>query len=41
MWQTIKGMSDVCDAARAEDLLDWYDRHARALPWRVGPRARA
>ena len=34
-------MSDVCDAARAEDLLDWYDRHARALPWRVGPRARA
>ncbi len=21
-------------------LLDWYDRHARALPWRVGPAAR-
>ncbi len=20
------------------DLLDWYDRHARALPWRVPPR---
>ena len=22
-------------------LLDWYDRHARDLPWRVSPRARA
>jgi len=22
-------------------LLPWYDRHARALPWRVGPQARA
>ena len=22
-------------------LLAWYDRHARALPWRVGPAARA
>ena len=22
-------------------LLDWYDRHARALPWRVGPADRA
>src|SRR5579864_5048883 len=22
-------------------LLDWYDRHARALPWRVSPAARA
>jgi A/G-specific adenine glycosylase len=21
----------------AEDLLDWYDRHARRLPWRVSP----
>ena len=21
-------------------LLDWYDRHARAMPWRVGPAAR-
>lgn len=26
---------------RAEVLLDWYDRHARALPWRVSPAARA
>ena len=23
------------------DLLDWYDIHARDLPWRVGPAARA
>ena len=22
-------------------LLDWYDRHARDLPWRIGPGARA
>ncbi len=22
---------------QAQDLLDWYDRHARDLPWRVGP----
>ncbi|MCR8550095.1 A/G-specific adenine glycosylase [Salipiger sp. P9] len=29
------------EAARATDLLDWYDRHARDLPWRVGPRAGA
>ncbi len=20
-----------------KDLLDWYDRHARRLPWRVSP----
>lgn len=25
---------------RASELLDWYDRHARDLPWRVGPAAR-
>ncbi|MHA1553697.1 MAG: A/G-specific adenine glycosylase [Alphaproteobacteria bacterium] len=24
----------------AGDLLAWYDRHARVLPWRVGPAAR-
>ncbi|MEP2120866.1 MAG: A/G-specific adenine glycosylase [Bauldia litoralis] len=23
------------------DLLAWYDRHARSLPWRVGPKERA
>ena len=34
-------MSVLRDPARAADLLDWYDRHARDLPWRVGPRARA
>jgi len=27
--------------ASAQDLLEWYERHARALPWRVGPAARA
>ncbi|MCB1373437.1 MAG: A/G-specific adenine glycosylase, partial [Rhodobacteraceae bacterium] len=25
----------------AAALLAWYDRHARDLPWRVGPAARA
>jgi A/G-specific adenine glycosylase len=25
----------------ADDLLRWYDRHARALPWRVSPKDRA
>ncbi|MCD7060441.1 A/G-specific adenine glycosylase [Pelagibacterium xiamenense] len=25
----------------AEAVLHWYDRHARDLPWRVGPRERA
>jgi A/G-specific adenine glycosylase len=24
----------------ARDLLAWYDRHARALPWRIGPAER-
>lgn len=28
------------DDAPAMALLPWYDRHARALPWRVGPEAR-
>jgi A/G-specific adenine glycosylase len=34
---------DVTEAAppRSEALLAWYDAHARALPWRVGPAARA
>jgi A/G-specific adenine glycosylase len=32
-------MNDVSDI-RAK-LLDWYDRHARILPWRVGPADRA
>ena len=25
----------------AADLLEWYDTHARKLPWRVGPAARS
>ncbi|WP_324753021.1 A/G-specific adenine glycosylase [Roseovarius sp. Pro17] len=25
---------------KAADLLDWYDRYARDMPWRVGPAAR-
>lgn len=29
------------DEAVSKALLDWYDRHARDLPWRVGPAARA
>lgn len=28
------------DAPLASVLLDWYDRHARALPWRIGPAER-
>ncbi len=27
--------------AIASDLLAWYDRHHRRLPWRIGPRERA
>lgn len=30
-----KNISQIAPA-----LLDWYDRHARDLPWRVGPKAR-
>ena len=29
------------DDALSRALLPWYDRHARALPWRVGPEALA
>lgn len=31
-------MRDAC--TMAAELLRWYDLHARALPWRVGPAAR-
>ena len=36
----------MCDGTSAETaateaLLAWYDRHARVLPWRVAPQARA
>src|SRR6056297_1176257 len=29
------------EATDSRVLLDWYDAHARELPWRVGPNARA
>ncbi|MBR9762043.1 MAG: A/G-specific adenine glycosylase [Rhodobacteraceae bacterium] len=29
------------ETAQAADLLSWYDRHARAMPWRTGPAERA
>lgn len=29
------------ETANAADLLAWYDAHARDLPWRIGPAARA
>ncbi|MCK8463215.1 A/G-specific adenine glycosylase [Aliiroseovarius sp. S1339] len=31
----------MCDAPKPADLLAWYDRHARDLPWRVSPADRA
>lgn len=27
----------MCDQPKAADLLEWYDQHARKMPWRVGP----
>ncbi|MEM6679686.1 MAG: A/G-specific adenine glycosylase [Pseudomonadota bacterium] len=32
--------TDGLDAPTAQTLLDWYDDHARSLPWRTGPEAR-
>lgn len=29
------------EGAQAADLLDWYDAHARDLPWRISPARRA
>ncbi|WP_010137848.1 A/G-specific adenine glycosylase [Oceanicola sp. S124] len=29
------------ETAQAADLLSWYDRHARQMPWRTGPAERA
>jgi A/G-specific adenine glycosylase len=34
-------MSNLRDAPDPSLLLEWYDRHAREMPWRVGPAARA
>ncbi|QYX56899.1 A/G-specific adenine glycosylase [Roseovarius sp. SCSIO 43702] len=31
----------MCETADPRHLLDWYDTHARDLPWRVPPAARA
>ncbi|MEM1129054.1 MAG: A/G-specific adenine glycosylase [Pseudomonadota bacterium] len=28
----------MCETPCPQTLLEWYDRHARDLPWRVGPR---
>ena len=30
----------MCDRTIARALLAWYDRHARVMPWRVGPEDR-
>lgn len=30
-------MREPITTARAENLLSWYDSHARELPWRIGP----
>lgn len=31
----------MCETARPDDLLEWYDHHARTMPWRVSPADRA
>lgn len=31
----------MTSASAASTLLDWYDRHARRLPWRISPQDRA
>ena len=33
-------MRDELGRGLSDDLLDWYDRHARVMPWRVGPAER-
>ncbi len=34
-------MRDAPGRGLSDDLLDWYDRHARVMPWRVGPAERS
>ena len=34
-------MRDSAEFTVSAALLDWYDRHAREMPWRVGPAQRA
>ena len=31
----------MCDSASPDELLQWYDRHARIMPWRTDPADRA
>jgi A/G-specific adenine glycosylase len=38
---TAADLSPCAPPALAASLLDWYDRHRRALPWRAGPGERA
>ena len=35
-----KSAVDAIEESPAARLLNWYERHARVLPWRVGPRER-
>ncbi|MEX0327489.1 MAG: A/G-specific adenine glycosylase [Ruegeria sp.] len=34
-------MRDIAEFDVSAELLDWYDRHARQMPWRIGPADRA
>jgi A/G-specific adenine glycosylase len=34
-------LRDCTESDLSNTLLDWYDRHAREMPWRIGPAARA
>lgn len=31
----------MCEIPSPDDILSWYDRHARLMPWRIGPHDRA
>ena len=41
MPQAIRPAATAGETPIAPALLAWYDRHARRLPWRVGPKERA
>lgn len=34
-------MAQKVKSPKSKDLLDWYDRHARVLPWRISPQNRS
>ena len=34
-------MRDSAEIIVSDALLEWYDRHAREMPWRIGPADRA